>query len=66
MDIEKNRWYLPSIEDGSAFVVRTQAAEKDLCAALDLLKHIAKSIPHTPASEIKAQIEEHLDRFRKK
>lgn len=66
MDIKKQPWILPSKEDGQAFVVRTQAAEKDLCAALDLLDHVKESIPHTPASQTKTDIEEFLGRFKKK
>lgn len=66
MDIKKQSWLLPSKEDGHAFVVRTQAAEKDLCAALDLLDHVKESIPHAPASKTKSDIEDFLCRFRKK
>lgn len=66
MVIEQQKWILRSVEDGSAFVVRTQAAEKDLCKALDLLSHISKTIPHTPASETKHKIEDFLSGFRKK
>lgn len=65
MDIKKQPWVLPSKEDGQAFVLRTQAAEKDLCAALDLLHHVKESIPHTPASATKTQIEEFLGKFKK-
>lgn len=64
--IEQNKWILPSVEDGSAFIVRTREAEKDLCKALDLLMHVSGSIPHVPASETKTKIEEFLGRFRKR
>lgn len=66
MIVQKNKWNLPSLQDGSSFIVRTHAAEKDLCEALDLLNHVKESVPHTPASETKSQIEDFLYRFKKK
>lgn len=65
MDIKKNIWVLPSKEDGEAFVIRTQAAERDLCEALDLLQHIHGLVPHRPSGETKGKIEEFLKKFKK-
>lgn len=64
MDIKQQKWNLPSKEDGQAFVIRSQAAEKDLCATLDLLHHIHQSIPHQPAGKLKGLIKNHLTRFK--
>lgn len=64
MDIKPQKWNLPSKEDGQAFVIRTQAAEKDLCSALDLLHHIHQSIPHKPAGKLKSLIENFLTKYK--
>jgi len=63
MNIERQKWKLPSEEDGNAFMVRTAKAEMNLRQTLDLLYHVLQSIPHKPASKIKTQIQDHLTKF---
>jgi len=64
MIIEKQKWKLPSEQDGNAFMVRTATAEKELRKCLDLLFHVSNSIPQKPASNIKATINDHLALFK--
>lgn len=64
MNIEKQKWILPSVDDGNAWMVRATKSEEHLKQSLDLLHHISKSIPHTPASETKVLIDFHLARFK--
>lgn len=64
MNIEKQKWKLPSMDDGNAFMVRATKAEEHLRQTLDLLHATKESIPHTPASEVKSNIETHLARFK--
>ena len=64
MHIEKQKWKLPSVEDGNAWMVRATKVEEQLKEALDLINHIKDSIPHTPASEVKSWIYNYLARFK--
>lgn len=64
MPIEKQRWKLPSTEHGNALTIRSSKAEEHLKQSLDLLYHVLKSIPHTPATELKSQIDDFLVRFK--
>lgn len=65
MPVTISKWKLPSAEDGSAFMVRCDRAEKDLRSALDLLEKVKEEIPHKPASTTKQSIEDFLIGFRK-
>lgn len=60
-----SKWKLPSAEDGSAFMVRSDRAEKDLRSALDLLDKVQEQIPHIPATATKQMINDFLKEFRK-
>lgn len=64
MGIEKQKWKLPSADDGSAWMVRSTKAEEHLRESLNLLYYIKESIPQIPASESKSIIENHLSKFR--
>ena len=64
MDIQKNRWRLPSVDDGTAWMVRSTKAEEHLRESLDMLMHVINSIPHRPAGETKTQIESFLTKFK--
>lgn len=61
--VEKQKWKLPSEQDGYAFMVRSNKAEMHLRQSLDLLHKIMHSIPHQPASKIKSDIKDHLKQF---
>lgn len=64
MDIEKQKWKLPSVNDDNAWMVRSTKAEEHLRESLDMLHHIKESIPHTPASSTKSLVEDFLVRFK--
>lgn len=64
MDIQKQKWKLPSADDGNAWMVRATKAEEHLRQSLDMLNHIKESIPHKPASAIKSKVEDLLSRFK--
>lgn len=57
------KWKLPSELDGNALLVRSTKAEGDLKQALNLLYSLKESIPHTPATETKQQIENFIVKF---
>lgn len=63
MDIEKQKWQLPSEKDENAFMIRAIKAEEHLREALNLLHHVKESIPQYPASETKILIRNFLSRF---
>lgn len=64
MAIEKQKWKLPSVDDGSAYTVRATTAEKHLIEALNILNEVHGMVPHRPSGETKGKIEDFLRRFR--
>lgn len=64
MAIDKKKWHLPSVQDGSAFTVRATTAEKHLIEALDLLNEIHGMVPHRPSGETKGKIDTFLNKFK--
>lgn len=64
MQILKQKWKLPSADDGNAWMIRAIKAEEHLKESLNVLHYIKQNIPEEQGSETKVIVEMHLMRFK--